>query len=117
MSPLIEPPTKSINWPEFVWISLLIIGFILSMSTIGSAMMYYIVALLAGIFFGRLWYKTKKTLQFKYFMMIVCFMIGFILGNYFRGYGHAEITIIVLMVGIIIGFYTTSKGLMNGIDF
>jgi len=112
-----EQFTKSLRWPEFVWICLLIIGFILSLSTIGSAMMYYIVAFLSGMFFGRLWFKTRRTMQFKYLMMIVFFMLGFILGNYFKGYGNPEITILVLFLGIVLGYQLSAKGVMSGIDF
>jgi len=107
----------SLKWPEILWITLLVIGLIFSLSTMGSAIMYYIVAFLCGMLFGRLWYKTKKTLQFKYLMMIVAFMVGFVLGNYIKGYGHPELTILIYVVGITISYYFHSRNVVHGIDF
>ncbi|MFT4343987.1 MAG: hypothetical protein ACMXYE_04540 [Candidatus Woesearchaeota archaeon] len=93
-----------IEWGALI---LIIIGFVLAIST-GSAMIYYIVALLAGIFFGRIWHQTKSEPQFKYFILITFFMIGFIIGNIFSRYGNYKVTIIVYLIGIAIG-YTIDK--------
>jgi hypothetical protein len=108
---------KGQRWPEAIAITLLVIGFIFSISTIGSAMMYYIVAFLSGMFFGRLWYMARNTLKFKYLMMIFFFMLGFVIGNYVRGYGHPEITIMVLLLGIIISYYLHLRRYVEAVDF
>jgi membrane protease YdiL (CAAX protease family) len=107
---------NNLRWPEIIWFCLLIIGFIVSLMVLESAIMYYIVAFLAGILFGRLWYRTKKTLQFKYFMMIIAFMIGFIAGNYFSKYGNPILTILIYLTGIVISYYLHKNNLMTGID-
>jgi hypothetical protein len=112
-----HPGYHNLRWPEIVWICLLIIGFILSITIVGSAVMYYIIAFLAGILFGRLWYKTRKTLQFKYLMMIIAFMIGFVAGNYISKYGDPILTMLIYLLGIISSYYLHNKNIMTGVDF
>lgn len=112
-----HPGYKNLTWPEIVWIFLLVIGFIISLTYVGSAIMYYIIAFLAGALFGRLWYKTRKTLQFKYLMMIISFMIGFVAGNYISKYGNPILTMLIYLLGILISYYLHQKNIMTGIDF
>ncbi|MFT4304291.1 MAG: hypothetical protein ACMXYG_07025 [Candidatus Woesearchaeota archaeon] len=111
---------KSLTWPEVVSIIVLIAGFIFSFYA-KSAMMYYIIAFLAGIFFGRLWYNTRKTLQFKYFMIISFFMIGFVVGSLFTPYGNPKVTpfltLFIYLIGIIGSYYIHIKGYIKAIDF
>lgn len=108
------------RWPEILSVCLLIIGLILSFMA-GSLIMYLIVAFLTGAFFGHLWYKTRKSLQFTYFMMITCFMIGFVIGSFFTRYGNPKttpiLTILVYLVGIILSYMLHKKRVMDGIDF
>jgi len=107
---------RNLRWPEVVSTILLIMGFILSLLT-GSAVMYYIVAFLTGMFFGRIWYQTRNTLQFKYLMMIVFFMLGFILGNYLSHYGDPRLTILIFFLGIVASYYLHNKKYIRAIDF
>ncbi|MCB9358650.1 hypothetical protein H6503_01840 [Candidatus Woesearchaeota archaeon] len=115
-----HPSYKSLSWPETIATICLIIGFILSFFA-GSAFMYYVIALLTGIFFGRLWYNTRNTLQFKYFMIITLFMIGFVIGSLFTPYGNPRITpfltLFIYVIGIIASYYAHSKGYIKAIDF
>jgi lysylphosphatidylglycerol synthetase-like protein (DUF2156 family) len=112
------PITKNfqLGWVEFVSIVLLIFGFILALMS-GSAVIYYIVAFLTGIFFGRLWHNTKNTFQFKYFLMVTFFMLGFIAGNIITRYGNPRITIFVYFIGILISYYINRKGLIKAVDY
>ena len=113
---LFSPTYKNLSWVEWVCLVLLIIGLIISLSA-GSAVIYYILAFLAGLFFGRLWYRTRKDEQFKYLMMITFFMIGFIIGNYLTRYGDPIITMLVYLLGIVISYSLHSKGHVHSTDY
>jgi len=80
-------------------LALLICGFILSLTT-GSAIIYYIIAFLTSVLFGRMWYRTIGKEQFKYAILITFFIVGFLVGNILSKYGDARITLGIFIIGI-----------------
>jgi Na+/proline symporter len=113
-------PNKAIlRLEEIAFIALLIGGFIVALAT-SSAMIFYGVAFLTGMLFGRLWFQTRKGQQFKYLIMIVCFIVGFIFGNFLMtNYrpGNPYISILLYVIGIIAGYKISKKGYLSIVDF
>lgn len=89
------------TWVEIVAFILLVIGFIIAFKST-SAVITYIVALLSGFFFGKVWYSVRKKEKFAYFLMIVFFLIGFILGSFYR---DKLLIILFYILGIILNYY------------
>lgn len=89
------------HWPEIVSLFLLVVGFIVSVSS-GSAIMSYLVVFFCGLFFGRMWYVVQKTIKMPWFVIIFCFLVGYLLGNF---YGNFKIIIISFVLGCVISFY------------
>lgn len=97
------------TWVEIVSFILLIIGFIIAFSA-QSAVITYVVSFLSGTFFGKIWYGLKKKEKFAYFLMILFFLIGFILGSF---YGDKKVTILVFILGASIGYYLFHRQLLK----
>ncbi|MEE9525266.1 MAG: hypothetical protein V3V78_01515 [Candidatus Woesearchaeota archaeon] len=69
------------NWGEFLALSLLVIGLLLSLS-ISSAILLYIVVILSGFLAGRYYYtKIGRQPLFPFFLIIIGFMLGYALGS------------------------------------
>jgi hypothetical protein len=113
-------PNKPIlRLEEIAFIGLIIGGFIIALAT-SSAIIFYGVGTLIGMLFGRLWYLTRKGQQFKYLVMIVCFIVGFVFGNFIMtNYrpGNPYITIFLYIIGIIIGYMISKKGYLSIVDY
>ena len=93
------------DWAEILAFIALIVAFIISLSA-PSAVLSYIIIFFCGIMAGRIWYKRKEKLKFPYFLIIVAFLIGYILGDY---YGN-KITIIILFIaGLLVSYYLHEK--------
>ena len=106
---------KQLDW-EALWGAIFILGMIVSLM-IASAIMYYVIAGMMGILFGRFAFKSKSQLQFKHFMIFAVFIFGFIAGNVFTGYGDAFITVGVYLLGMIISTAVHEQGNIDAIDF
>jgi len=99
---------KSINWVDIVSIFMLITGMILTFLS-PSMIIFYIICLLSGTLFGRLLYKTKNTLQFKYYLIASAYLLGLLVGNFIKSYGLYIWPIIIFIFGIIISYKMTLK--------
>ena len=95
-----------LDWPEYVSLVLLIIGFIFALSA-GSAFISYVVVFFCGMIFGRLWYKASGDEKFKWFMIIISFLIGFVFGSF---YGDKKVIIVLFVLGTIIAYYLHVTG-------
>ena len=98
-----------INWAEMFFVLLIIIGFIISI-TIRNSFLSYIVIICAGLMGGRLIAKKiKKQPLFPYFLIVLGFLVGFLLGSF-----TIEINRILLIVLFVIGgiasYYIHKKG-------
>lgn len=100
---------------DYIFIAFLVFGFILALAS-GSAMIYYMVSFLTGMFFGRLLFKKKGSIKFQSYIMVVFFMVGFVIGNALTRYGDPKITILVYFLGILISYYIFSKRWLRVLD-
>ena len=103
------------SWAEFFFFVLMIIGFIVALwATSFSAVISYIVVFLSGMIGGRLLYDRKKKLAFPYYIIIIGFIIGYVIGTY---YGSRKVVIILFVLGILFSYHLHNKGYIRDITF
>lgn len=97
------------NWGEFLFFVLLVIGFLLSLLA-PSAVISYIMVFVVGIMSGRLLYERKNKLVFPYYLIIIGFIIGYILGAY---YGDKMTILTLYVLGTFAGYQLYNKGIIH----
>ncbi|MBD3310624.1 hypothetical protein GF351_05385 [Candidatus Woesearchaeota archaeon] len=101
------------NWAELLAFCLLIIGFIFSASA-GSAVISYIVIFLCGMAAGRLWYRQKNNLKFPWFLALMGFLLGYVIGSF---YGSKRVIILLFIIGAILSYYLHAKEIIKTTDW
>ena len=100
------------SWPEMFFILLIIIGFILSIF-IRNAIFSYVIVFAVGLMTGRLiGMRMKKKPMFPYFLIILGFLIGFLLGS-FTIQINRILLIIIFIIGVGISYYVHRKGYLK----
>ena len=85
------------SWVEFVFFVLMVLGLIVGIwASSFSAVISYIVVFLSGMIGGRLLYDRRKKLTFPYYLIIIGFLIGYVIGTY---YGSRKVVIILFVLG------------------
>ena len=103
------------SWAEFFFFVVMIIGFIVALwATSFSAVISYIVVFLSGMIGGRLLYEKKKKLTIPYYIIIIGFMIGFLIGTI---YGSRKVVIILFVLGILLSYHLHNKGYIRDVQF
>ena len=70
------------SWAEAFFVVLLIIGFVLALSSQNPALTYA-VSFLAGLLAGRYYFvQVGKQPLFPFFLIIIGFLIGYIIGSF-----------------------------------
>jgi hypothetical protein len=106
------------NWAEIFFFVLMIIGFIFALwATSFSAVISYIVVFLSGMIGGRLLYDRRKKLTFPYYLIIIGFLIGYVIGTYSVGYGSTTVVMILFILGILFGYYLCNKGYLRDVPY
>ncbi len=101
------------NWMEFWFFVLMIIGVLIALAA-PSAFISYIIIFISGIFAGRVIYDRKNKIQFPYFMIIIGFVIGYLIGAY---YGSIRVVVALFVIGAIFGYKIYDKGLLKDTRF
>lgn len=101
------------SWAEIWFFILIIIGFLVSI-TVGSKVIAYITILLCGMMAGRLLFERKQKLQFPYYLIIIGFLIGYLIGS---PYGNRKIMVILFIFGIIVSYYLHNKGFIRDVRY
>ena len=101
------------DWPEYLALLLLIIGFITAMAA-GSKVLAYVIVLVCGAAFGRVWYRLKDNLNVPWFLIILGFLIGFLLGV---RYGSRGVVIILFVFGIVVSYYLHDKRFIKSVEY
>ncbi len=96
------------DWAEYLTLSVLIVGMVLSLLS-DAAVITYIIGFLCGFFIGRLFRLRRYKIRFPFYMVVAGFIVGFVLGIWFRDRGSIVITLVVLAAGIYIGDVTHKK--------
>src|SRR3989338_9337248 len=96
------------SWAEFFFFVLMIIGFIISIwASSFSAVISYVVVFLSGMIGGRLLYDRKGKLTFPYYLILIGFLIGYLIGTY---YGSRKVVVILFVLGILFSYNLYNKG-------
>jgi hypothetical protein len=91
----------------------MILGIIVSLATPSAAISYFII-FFVGLFAGRLMYERRNNIQLPYFLIIVGFVIGYLIGVY---YGNRGLMIILFVLGSIIGYKLYDKKILKDVRF
>lgn len=108
------------DWVEILSLIVLVIGFIISLLS-GSALVSYIIVFFCGSAFGRFWWRRKASTRVPWFMVMLGFLIGFLLGTYFielfikPPYGHKGIITILFIGSIVLSYYLHEKKIIKSI--
>ena len=103
------------SWAEFFFFVLMIIGFIVALwATSFSAVISYVVVFLSGMIGGRLLYHRKKRLTIPYYIIIIGFMIGFLIGTI---YGSRKVVIVLFILGVLLSYHLHNKGYIRDVQF
>ena len=70
------------NWMELWFLVLMIVGLVIAVLA-PSAVISYLIALIAGFFAGRLIYERKNKIALPYIMIMVGFILGYVIGVYY----------------------------------
>jgi len=101
------------NWAEFFFFVLMIVGFIIALFA-PSAVISYIIIFLSGMIGGRLLYDRKQKLTFPYYIILIGFIIGYVIGTY---YGSRKVVIILFILGILLSYHLHNKGYIRDVPF
>lgn len=93
------------NWVEYVFLVLLVVGFILAFN-VSSAVMAYGIIFICGFISGRLIFKIKKNITLPFYIIIIGFLLGYALGSY---YGSKKVIIALFLIANIASFYLYDK--------
>jgi len=103
------------SWAEFFFFVLMVIGFLVALwATSFSAVISYIVVFLSGMIGGRLLYERKRKLTFPYYIIIIGFIIGYVIGTF---YGSRKVVIILFILGILFSYHLHNKGYIRDVHF
>ncbi|MGM5481974.1 MAG: hypothetical protein ACQESF_00785 [Nanobdellota archaeon] len=92
------------NWAEWGSLFLLIIGFVLSLIS-GVAIISYLVIFLSGVFVGRIYYLRNVEIGFPFYMIVVFFLVGYLLGVYLANNGGYFFYLLFFVLGVWLGWY------------
>lgn len=95
-------------WVEYLALVVLFIGFFISLSA-GSAFLSYLIIFLSGLLTGRILFQQRKALPFKYYILMLVFLIGYILGTYVS-FGSRKVIVIIFILSNILSYYIHDKG-------
>lgn len=103
------------SWAELFFFAVMIMGFIVSLwATSFSAVISYIVVFFSGMIGGKLLYERRKKLTFPYYIIIIGFLIGYVIGTY---YGSRKIVIILFVLGLLLSYHLHKKGYIRDVPF
>ncbi len=95
-------------WVEYLALIVLFIGFFISMSA-GSAFLSYLIIFFSGLLTGRILFQHRNALPFKYYILMLVFLIGYILGTYVS-FGSRKVIVVVFILSNILSYYIHDKG-------
>lgn len=103
-------------WVEGIALFLLIVGFVISFTSIGSTFVNYIVILLWGFMFGRLWHRFSSSSTLIMVIILASFLIGYTAASMIHRYGNPVILALLYLTGIITSYNLHAKGFLKVFD-
>lgn len=99
------------DWPEWVGAAFLILGLAFALFA-ANLYILYIICILMGLVFGRIWYKYRVTHCVPVFITLLAFFLGFILGSV---YSNLRAVAILILAGTVIGYWLHKKKIIRTI--
>lgn len=90
------------EWAEIMAVLFLLFALIISTLSDAAIVTYFIIAA-CGIVVGRINYTRKLIKDFPFYLIVMGFLLGFILGIAITGRGNILLTIILFIIGIWVG--------------
>jgi hypothetical protein len=103
------------DWPETLAFVLLIAGFIVSLKAT-SAFLSYVVIVICGALFGRIWWRFRKNMSIPIILIALGFLIGYTLGAAFT-YASAKVVFLLFILAVGVSYYIHEKKLIRTTDF
>ena len=97
------------NWMEFFFVVVMIGGLVIAVIA-PSAVISYIIALISGIFGGRIIYERRNHIQFPYIVIIAGFTVGYVIGAY---YGSRIVVVVLFVIGSFVGYKVYEKKILK----
>jgi 4-hydroxybenzoate polyprenyltransferase len=82
------------HWAEGFGFILLLLGLILSAFV--NLVMSFISILLCGMIVGRLYYIKRHRRHASFYMVVIGFFLGYMIGSFIKGYSPIELIFIVI---------------------
>ena len=101
------------SWAEFFFFAVMILGFVIAIIA-PSAVISYVVVFLSGMIGGRILYDRKGKLTFPYYIIIMGFLIGYLIGTY---YGSRQVVIILFILGVLLSYHLFNKGYLKDLPY
>lgn len=97
------------DWAEIIALVFLVIGLLLSLLS-SSNVILYVVCFLAGLMFGRIWWKWKGVSKVPVFLWVAGFTLGFLLAAL---YANLRLIFILIVLGAVVGYHVHEKKLIK----
>lgn len=101
------------SWSEFLFFVLMIIGIIIALAA-PSAVISYLVIFVSGMIAGRIMQWRQQKFHFPYYLVIIGFLIGYLIGVY---YGDRKIVFILFVLGAFLSYYLYDKKILRDTFF
>ena len=105
------------NWLEYVAFLFMFLAFLMMQANwifSGSKVMVYLTIFLAGMIIGRVFYKMDKVHRFRWGLISLAFLIGFIIAPH---YGSRLMLVILYAVGAYASYYIHDKGYIKSVSY
>ncbi len=97
------------TWVEVVFIILLVVGLLLSV-TAANAYLNFIIIFLCGLLFGRLLYQERRNLKLAFYLVVFGFLVGYVVGSY---YTNKTLVTLFFVIGITASYYAHFKKIIE----
>lgn len=101
------------DWVEYLSLAFFIVGFLLAVAS-GSEWLSYLFVVLAGLMFARLWWHWKKNIKVIIVFLMMSFIFGFVLGNF---YGSRKLSAVLFLLATWIGYELHERGYLKSLEF
>ena len=101
------------SWVELLFFIVLVVGFLLSLAA-PSAVLSYLIIFACGMMAGRIWHEQKDNFKFPFFLVIIGFLIGYLIGI---RYGNTLVVAALFVFGAALSYYLHSKKIIKSQGF
>jgi len=97
------------SWAELFFFILLVVGFLLSLAA-PSAVLSYLMIFACGMMGGRIWYEQKDNFKAPFFLIIIGFLIGYLIGT---RYANWIMLAVLFVIGAVASYYLHKKKIIR----